>query len=185
MQEFTISWRFWLFWILAFLGFPIAGLLANFFGSVITPLRAVIAGAVAGAILGFIQWLVLRSRLPLLPIWWIVATSAGLSAGLAVSTALLGSETGGSELLWRALITGLFVGAAQCLVLQFVMPLPQSFIWIGVVGLVWALGWSVTRSAGIDLSPKWSLFGASGALTFQFVTGLALFLLLRSTRTIK
>lgn len=32
---------------------------------------------------------------------------------------------------------------------------------------------------------KWSLFGASGALTFQLVTGLALYLLLCSVEAIK
>ena len=175
MQEITTSWRFWLFWVFAFLGFPIAGLLANLVGAVTTPVRAVLAGAIAGAVLGLFQWLVLKSRLPQLSIWWIIATSAGFAIGLAISTALLGSETAGSELLWRGVITGLCIGAAQCLVLRQVLPLPQSLIWIGVVGLVWALGWFVTRSAGIDLSLKWAVFGASGALIFQLVTGLALY----------
>ena len=52
MHEFTVSWRFWLLWVLAFLGFPIGGLLASLISSVTSPLRAVIAGAVAGAVLG-------------------------------------------------------------------------------------------------------------------------------------
>lgn len=185
MNEFTISWRFWLYWILAFLGFPIAGFLANLIVSVTTPVQGIIAGIVAGAVLGLVQWLALRSGLPLLPIWWIAATSAGLAVGLAISTALLGSETAGNELLWRAVITGLCVGIAQCLVFQLVLPLPQSLVWIGVVGLVWALSWFITRSAGIDLSQKWALFGASGALAFQLVTGLALFLFLRTAQTVK
>ena len=177
--------RFLVFWVLAFLGFPIAGLLANFIGSVTTPVRAVIAGAIAGAVLGLIQWLVLKSRLPLLPIWWVAATSAGMAIGLAISTALLGSETAGSELLLRAAITGLFVGAGQFIVFQQVLPLPQSIIWIGVVALGWTLGWFVTRSVGIDLSPKWAVFGASGALIFQVLTGLALYFFRPSAQAIK
>ncbi len=185
MHEFTVSWRFWLLWVLAFLGFPIGGLLASLSGSVTSPLRAVIAGAVAGAVLGLVQWLVLRSRLPLLSIGWVLATSAGFAVGLAVSTALLGSETAGSVLLWRGAITGLFVGAAQFLVLQQVLPMPQSLVWVGVVGLVWALGWFVTRSAGIDLSQNWAVFGASGALIFQLVTGMAIYLLMRSAQAVK
>jgi len=179
MNELSTYWRFWSFWVLAFLSFPIAGLLANLVGSVTTPVRASLAGAIAGATLGLIQWLVLKSRLPLLPIGWAVSMSVGMAAGLAISTVLLGSETGGNELLWRGAITGLCIGIAQYIVLRQVLPLPQSVIWIGVVAVGWALGWYITRSAGIDLSPKWSVFGISGALTFQLLTGLALYFLLR------
>ena len=178
MQNMIPTWRFWLFWGLAFLGFPIAGLLANLFGAVTTPVRAVLAGAIAGATLGLVQWLILKSQLPL-SIWWAVATSIGMAVGLAIGTVFLGSETAGDELLWRAAITGLCIGIAQYIVLRQVLPLPQSVIWIGVVAVGWALGWFVTRSAGIDLSPKWSVFGISGALTFQLLTGLALYFLLR------
>jgi hypothetical protein len=185
MKETSTHWRFWLYWVLAFLSFPIAGLLAIFVGPVTTPMRAVFAGAIAGAALGFIQWLVLRSRLPLLSIWWIVATSAGMAVGLAIGTAFLGSETAGDELLWRGAITGLCIGVAQYILFQRALSLPQSVIWIGVVGLGWVLGWYVTRSAGIDLSPKWSVFGVSGALTFQLLTGLALYFLLRSPKVLR
>lgn len=185
MQAHKTNWHFWLFWVLAFLSFPIAGLLANLVGSVNTPVRGLLAGAIAGAVLGLIQWLVLKLRLPQLPVWWVIATSAGFAVGLAVSTALLGSETGGTELLWRGVITGLCIGAAQFVVLQRVLPLPQSLVWIGVMGLLWALGWFITRGAGIDLSYKWAVFGASGALTFQFLTGLALYFLLRTAQGLK
>ena len=182
MKELSTNRRFWLFWVLAFLSFPIAGVLAIFVVPVTTPVRAFIAGAIAGAALGLIQWLILRSRLPSLPIWWIVATSVGMAAGLALGTAFLGSETGGNELLWRGAITGLCIGVAQWIILRQVLPLPQSIIWIGVVSLGWALGWFVTRAAGIDLSAKWYVFGMSGALTFQLLTGLALYFLLRSSK---
>ena len=121
----------------------------------------------------------------MLPVWWVVATSAGFAVGLAISTVILGSETAGSELLWRGAITGLCIGAAQFVVLQRVLPLPQSLVWVGVVGLLWALGWFITRSAGIDLSYKWAVFGASGALTFQLLTGLVLYFLLRTVQVAK
>jgi hypothetical protein len=182
MQDLTAFWQFWLCWGIAFISFPFAGVLANFVSAVTTPVRAILAGAISGAILGLIQWLVLRSRIPSLPIWWVVATSLGMSLGLALSTAFLGTETAGKELLWRAAITGLCIGIAQWIILRQV--LPQSVIWIGVVGLGWVLGWFFTRSIGVDLSPKWSVFGSIGALTFQFVTGLALYFLLRSSPAI-
>jgi len=185
MKDLSMYWLFWLFWVLAFFSFPIAGLLANLIGAVTTPVRAIFAGAIAGATLGLVQWLVLRSRLPMLPIWWAVAMSVGMAVGLAISTVLLGSETGGNELLWRAAITGLCIGIAQYIVLRQVLPLPQSVIWIGIVAVGWALGWFVTRAAGIDLSFKWSVFGVSGALTFQLLTGLALYFLLRLSQGTK
>jgi hypothetical protein len=185
MKELSTNRRFWLFWVLAFLSFPIAGLLAVFVVPVDTPVRALIAGAIGGAALGLIQWLVLKSRLPSLPIWWIAATGIGMAVGLAIGTALLGSETAGNELLWRGAVTGLCIGIAQWIFLRQVLPLPQSVLWIGVVSLGWALGWFVTRAAGIDLSQKWYVFGVSGALTFQVLTGLALYFLLRSHKSLR
>ncbi|MBK8902408.1 MAG: hypothetical protein IPM53_14575 [Anaerolineaceae bacterium] len=185
MKEPSMNWRFWLFWVLAFFSFPIAGLLANLVGSVTTPVRAIFAGAIAGATLGLVQWLILKSRLPLLSIWWAVSMSIGMAVGLAIGTVLLGSETAGNELLWRGAITGLCIGITQYIVLRQIVPLPQSAIWIGVVAVGWALGWFVTRAAGVDLSPKWSVFGVSGALTFQLLTGLALYLMLRSAKAIR
>jgi hypothetical protein len=143
-----------------------------------TPGQAILTGSIAGATIGIVQWFVLRSRLPFLPIWWIVATSIGMALGLSLSTAFLGTETAGKELLWRAVITGLCIGLAQWIVLRAV--LPQSVIWIGIVGLGWVIGWFITRSIGVDLSYKWAVFGSAGALTFQFMTGMALYFLLRS-----
>ncbi|MGQ0603570.1 MAG: hypothetical protein ACT4QE_17965 [Anaerolineales bacterium] len=179
----TPSWSFWVFWGLAFLGFPLGGLLASFIvGPVATPLRAGVAGAITGAVLGLVQWLVLRSQLPV-PAWWILATSFAMSLGLAVSVGILGTETGGNELLWRALVTGACIGLAQWLVLQSVSM--QAWVWIVVVAMGWPLGWWITRSAGVDLSPKWSVFGSTGAWAFQFLTGLALYFLFRSPPGLK
>jgi hypothetical protein len=151
-------------------------------GAVTTPPIAMLAGAIAGATLGVVQWLVLKSRLSL-SIWWVAATAIGMSAGLAISTALLGSDTAGSPLLWRAGITGLCIGLAQWVVLRQV--LPQSMVWIGVITLAWTVGWFVTRGAGIDLSYKWAVFGVSGALAFQLLSGLALYFLLRPAKELR
>jgi hypothetical protein len=185
MKEISTNRRFWLFWILAFLSFPIAGVLAIFVVPVTTSVRALIAGAIAGGALGLVQWLILKSRLSSLSIWWVAATSIGFAIGLAIGTAFLGSEIAGNELLWRGAITGLCIGIAQWIILRQVLPLPQSIIWIGVVSLGWALGWFVTRATGIDLSLKWYVFGMSGALTFQLLTGLALYFLLRSPKSLR
>ena len=113
--------------------------------------------------------------------WWVAATSIGF----AIGTVFLGSETAGNELLWRGGITGLCIGIAQGMVFRRVLPLTQSVSWIGVVSLGWALGWLVTRAAGIDLTAKWYVFGMSGALAFHLLTGLALFFLLRSPKVLR
>lgn len=182
-QKLATSWIFWLFWALAFLGFPIGGLFSNIIvGPITTTVRAVMAGAITGAIVGLAQWFVLQSRLPL-PIWWVIATSVGMALGLGLGVALLGSEMSGNELLWRAAITGLCIGMAQWLVLRPI--LPQSAIWMVIIALSWVVGWFITRSAGIDLTFKWSVFGSTGAWAFQFLTGLVLYFLLRSFYGIK
>jgi hypothetical protein len=179
----TISWRFWLYWALAFLGFPIGGLLANVLvGPITTPVQAGLAGVIAGAILGVIQWLSLKGHIPV-PIGWVLATSVGMALGLGISVAWFGSEMSGNELLWRAAITGISIGIAQWIVLRPI--LAQSAFWIAVIALGWVVGWFITRSAGIDLNPKWPVFGATGALAFQFLTGLALYFLLRSSQGMK
>jgi len=180
----TMSWRFWLFWLLAFLAFPIGGLLANVLvGPITTTVQAVLAGAITGVVLGLIQWLVLKGPLHLSIIGWALATGIGMAIGLGLSVALLGSETDSNNLLWRAAITGLSIGIAQWIVLRNV--LPQSIIWIAVITLGWVVGWFITQSAGIDLSLKWSVFGASGAVTFQVLTGLALYFMLRLSHGMK
>jgi hypothetical protein len=178
MHELTPSWRFWAFWALAFVGFPMAGVASNLVATVTTPARALISGLVAGATLGLVQWFVLRPHLPLLPIGWVAATSAGLAIGLALSTALLGIEMTGNGLLYRAAITGLTLGVAQWLVLQRVIP--QSHLWVAVVCAGWVLGWSIMRGIGVNLTYHWTVFGSAGALVYQLITGLALHYLLRS-----
>jgi len=187
MQEPTIG-RFWLFWALAFLGFPLGGLLATLIvGPVTTTTRAALSGTITGGVLGLVQWLALKSRLPL-PLWWVLATSLGMAFGLALSTAFLGSDTRGHELLWRAALTGFSLGMAQWMVLQIALPASArsiSALWVVVVGLGWVVGWFITRRAGIDLDLKWPVFGSTGAWAFQFLSGLALYLLLRSSQPAK
>jgi len=78
-------------------------------GSVTTPLAGVIGGAATGAVIGLMQWLALR-RLALTP-WWIAATAAGMSAGLGLGIALLGTDTAAITLPLRGLVTGAGIGS--------------------------------------------------------------------------
>lgn len=171
------GWSFWGGWGLAFLGFPLGGLAGQALtGGVTSVLDGLIGGAATGAVIGATQWLVLRRRLPLSP-WWIAATAGGMALGLALGVALLGSDTAGTTLPLRGLVTGAGIGVAQALLLRGIDK--RAPIWALVVGGGWALGWTVTRAAGVDLAPNWTVFGATGALTFQLLSGLALAWLLR------
>jgi hypothetical protein len=171
------TWRFWAGWGLALIGFPLGGLAATaLVGGVTTPLDGALGGAATGAVLGLTQWLALRRRLALTP-WWIAATAAGMGAGLALGIALLGSATAGSMLPLRGLVTGAGIGIAQFVLLRGSST--RAPVWPLVVACGWALGWLVTRAVGVDLTANWSVFGSSGALTFQLLTGLALAWILR------
>jgi len=131
---------------------------------------------VTGLVLGAAQWLVLRQTIPLSG-WWIVATSIGLAIGLALSVAWTGTSIELRPLIVRAVLTGGMIGVAQWLLLR--RHVAMAGLWIVVVAIGWALGWAVTRAAGVDLSKDWLVFGASGALAFAALTGLALLYLLR------
>jgi hypothetical protein len=168
----STEWRFWAAWGLAFLGFPIGGLAAiGLVGGVESILDGVIAGVACGAVIGWVQWLVLRRRLSL-PRSWIVASSLGMAGGLALTLAFFGTSTTGSVLLLRGASTGLLIGLAQWVVLPG--SVPRAWVWVPTVAAGWALGWAVTRASGLDLTPNFAVFGATGALAFQALTGLVL-----------
>lgn len=166
------GWGFWAGWGLAFLGFPLGGLAGLALAGPITGVpQAALGGAATGAVIGAAQWLVLRRRLPLTP-WWIGATAAGMSGGLALGIGLLGVDTTGAALPLRGLVTGAGIGLAQYLVLRGLTP--RAPAWALTVAGGWAVGWLVTRAAGVDLAPNFTVFGATGAWAFQLLTGLAL-----------
>jgi hypothetical protein len=174
------GWGFWVGWALAFLGFPLGGLAAwTLIGPVTTPLRGAAAGALTGAVLGAAQWLALRRRLPLSP-WWSAATALGMGAGLLLSIALVGTSTEGIALLLRGLITGMSIGVAQFMLLRGVSG--RAPAWALIVALGWALGWMITRAIGVDLTQQWTVFGSSGAIMFQLLTGLTLSWVLRRSK---
>jgi hypothetical protein len=68
-------------------------------------------------------------------------------------------------------VTGLFVGAAQAAVLLPRLG-PVALAWPVVVSGVWALGWTVTTSAGIRIDEQFTVFGASGALLATTLTSI-------------
>jgi hypothetical protein len=177
--------RFWLLWLPTFLGLPLGGLAASLtVGPIQTPLEALVGGALAGAIIGLAQWLALRSLYGVRPVW-ILSTALGLALGLTVGVALFGTVTNTVTntftdtltLLARGFVTGLGVGAAQAFALR-----DLSFpLWTLAVALLWALAWPLTGLViGASLENDYAVFGASGALFFTLMSGVALRTLRRS-----
>jgi hypothetical protein len=174
----TVGWRFFLWWMLAFLGFPIGGLLAIVLvGSVEGVVSGALGGALAGAVIGAAQWLVLRRYLSVGP-EWILATALGVAIGDALGALLTGAGTGLGALLMTGLATGIAVGLLQWGI-TLRNRLPLASMWPPVVAIAWPVGWTVTWAAGIDVERGYYAFGASGALVFAAITGLAMLLMLR------
>ena len=175
----TGGWRFFLWWMLAFLSFPIGGELAFIVvGPVEGAVSGALGGALAGAVIGAAQWLVLRRYLRVGP-EWILATAVGVAIGDALGALLTGAGTGLGALLITGLATGVAVGLLQWgLVLRDRLPLAS--MWPPVVAIAWPLGWVVTSVViGINVERGFYSFGASGALVFAAITGLAMLLMLR------
>ena len=172
------GWRFFLWWMLAFLGFPLGGELALLVvGPVEGALSGALGGALAGAVIGAAQWLVLRRYLRVGP-EWVLATALGVAIGDALGALLTGASTGIGGLLITGLATGVAVGLLQW---GFVLRgrLLRARLWAPVVAIAWPVGWTVTWAFGIDVERGYYVFGASGALVFAALTGLAMLLMLR------
>jgi hypothetical protein len=174
----TGGWRFFLWWMLAFLGFPLGGLLAIVVvGSVEGVVSGALGGALAGAVIGAAQWLVLRRYLRV-GLAWILATALGVAIGDTLGALLTGAETGIGALLLTGLVTGVAVGLLQWGAFLRGRLLLAS-LWPLVVAIAWPVGWTVTWAIGIDVERGYYAFGASGALVFAAITGLAMLLMLR------
>jgi hypothetical protein len=90
----------------------------------------------------------------------------------------MGAGTGIVALLITGLATGVAVGLLQWGLLRG-RHLVAS-LWPPAVAIAWPLGWAVTWAAGVDVERGYYVFGATGALVFAALTGLAMKLMLRS-----
>jgi hypothetical protein len=165
----------WLIWTAGFLAFPFAGLAGTAVaGRVDSPLAALSGGLVTGAVIGAAQVLCSSRRLD--PLRWIVASAIGIGAGLLIGATTVGFATSLPDLALIGFLTGLALGAAQAVALP--APPRQRILWAVAIGPLWALGWSVTTLAGIDVAQQFTIFGVSGAVTVTASSGVLLYLLL-------
>jgi hypothetical protein len=173
--------RVWVAWTASFLAFPFGGLAGRALaGPVDSPRDALIGGLATGLVVGAGQTLALalalggwRDR----RLSWLLATSAGQAAGLLAGAAAVGYRTGLADLAAMGALTGIPTGIAQA----FALPasLPHRWTWAAAAPILWALGWTVTALAGVDVEHHYTVFGATGALTYSALSGLVLVALVR------
>ena len=120
------------------------------------------------AVLGAVQAFGLRPS-GVAALAWTVATGLGLTAGLAIGSAAVGYDTGTVDLVIQGAVSGAFVGAAQAIVLR---PLVGrlALLWAPALGALWALGWAITASIGVDVERQYTVFGSSGAIVVTALT---------------
>ena len=164
-------------WAATLLAFPVAGIAARaVVGPVDAVWTAVLAGALAGALIGTAQWLALK-RIGA-DVRWIAATAAGLGIGLGVAYAVFGYGTSVADLAIVGAVSGLGIGVAQWWLLRHLVH--GSIVWIPATAAAWAQGWTVTTSIGVDPDDRWAVPGLSGALTITVLLGVVLWALARS-----
>jgi hypothetical protein len=153
-------------WLPTFLGFPLGGLLAEIVaGPVDGVAAALVGGAITGCVLGAVQTWGMGANAP--PARrWIAATTAGLAAGLALGSATVGYGTGLGDLVVQGAICGLAIGTAQAVVLRGRV----AYLWAPALSALWALGWAITTSIGIDVESQYTVFGAGGAIVVTAAT---------------
>jgi hypothetical protein len=169
-------------WMVSFAGFPLGGLAAFLLiGPVDSTTSAIAGGLVTGVVLGAVQAWAMRADRRLFAAW-ALATAVGLAAGLALGASLVGFSTGLGDLAIQGAFSGLGVGLAQAIVLVSRIG-PVALAWPVYLAGVWAVGWVVSTSIGIQVSDQFTVFGAAGAVTAALLTAvLPVFLQIRHAK---
>jgi hypothetical protein len=161
----TTARRMWLWPVAILVGFPIGGGIADLVVDGVDSVgAALVAGLIAGAIIGAAEWFVLRQWVSWL---WIPATSAGMAVGLAAGAALVDYGIDRADVVLIGAATGVGVGVLQALVLAR-HAIPGAVWWAVANPPAWALGWFVTSYViTTNVEEQFPNFGASGALVFD------------------
>jgi hypothetical protein len=158
-------------------GFPLGGWAAILLvGPVYDTLSGALAGAVAGTVIGGLQWLALGRRAD----WrWMVGTILGMSLGIALAAAVTDAGTAVAVLALTALVSGALVGAAQSISQGW--NARSVAVWIAVVSISWAAGWTISANVITDVDRGYVTFGLSGSAVVTLATGFALQWILRAS----
>jgi hypothetical protein len=164
-------------WLPTFLGFPLGGVIAEAVAGPVDGVGpAILGGALTGAVLGAVQAWGMGPKGP--PARrWIAATAAGLTVGLALGSAAVDYGTDLGDLAVQGAICGLAIGSAQALLLRGRL----AYLWPPALSGLWALGWAITTSIGVDVETQYTVFGSSGALVVTAATAVLPVLLTTGT----
>jgi hypothetical protein len=88
-------------------------------------------------------------------------------------TAVIGQIDTQAEAIALGAISGLALGAGQAAVLTR-LRVANAWMWVMASGIAWAVGWAVTSGIGVALATGWPVYGLSGALVSQMITGVVL-----------
>jgi hypothetical protein len=167
-------------WLIAIAAFPVGGFIGHLVGGPASTFpTALISGAIAGAIIGLGQGLALDFRSQAL-LRWAAATAMGLGLSLAMVTAVIGQISTMGEAVALGAVAGLVLGAGQAAVLQR-HGVRSSWMWVPASATAWAAGWFVTSSVGVALATGWPVYGMSGAIVSQAITGIVIWRLIAIT----
>jgi hypothetical protein len=168
----------WLWPLSILIGLPIAGYIADLAVDGVDSVgAAIIAGLIAGAIIGAAEWFALRRWVSWL---WIPATTVGMAVGLVAGAGLVDYGIDRVDLALMGAVTGLGVGIMQTLVLAR-QRIRGAVWWMVANPPGWALGWFVTSYViARNIAERFPVFGASGAIVFGLLTWLLLAALLRA-----
>lgn len=200
-----VGWRFWGQWLLAStIGFAISCIVAlvgatlggfvlalGGFASVSGgfTLALALAGIDIGAMVGILQWLLMRRHVQASG-WWILASAAGACVAFALGLAITGAGNGAWVLgaIVGGVVGGAALGALQWLLLRKVVDQSQMWFWIAASAVAWALNLLfmavAVNSAASAAVPGTGIVnviiaGIVGALVASAVTGYALMRIMR------
>ncbi len=155
-------------------------------------LAAAVGGIVVNAIIGLLQWLMIRRGLAH-PGWWILATALGAGLACLLAVIVAGAANGSAAWLLGGVVGGL-VGGALIGYLQWRLigePLAASGpgLWIGGTAAAWAVGLAIA-GMGMDsavsgtssIQPGIVVVGLMAILGTLFTHGIVGALLLRIFR---
>jgi hypothetical protein len=159
-----------LIWLAGFVSFPVGGVAGMAVaGRIDDPGAALVGGAAVGLVVGAGQALAARGRLCARR--WVPATTVGSAAGLLLGAATVDYGTSLPALAAMGALTGAPVGLAQAYALG---PGSARWLWAAAQPVLWAVGWTVTTLAGVDVERQYPVFGSTGALAFMLLSGLLL-----------
>jgi hypothetical protein len=171
-------------WLVTFIGFPLGGLTAELVAGPVDSLTAaLLGGLITGLFIGAAQaWGLGLHHNVRSAAEWTGATALGLMIGLGIGATAVGYDTSLRALVIQGTISGLAVGIAQAVVLRARLG-RLALAWPPALAVIWAIGWAVTTTFGVQVSEQFTVFGSSGAIVVTAMTALLPLIVNRQSAT--